>query len=154
MDLEALSLDNTEEAARLHARAMAHGFGGPSWSGETFATLLRTPGTFGWMLPGQGLILLRRTADEAEIFTLGVVPSARRQGVARALLQTACIALDALKISRLLLEVAVDNLPAQRFYESEGFSEIGRRPRYYRRGTGRIDALVMELRWKPCLTPR
>ena len=146
MDLAALRLDNVEEAASLHALAMAEGLGGPAWTAETFATLLRTPGTFGWMVPDEGLLLIRQAADEAEIFTIGVAPAARRKGVARTLLETAAIALAALKVERLLLEVAVDNLPAQRFYSSEGFKTVGRRPGYYKRGAGSVDALVMEVR--------
>ncbi len=145
MELTALRLENVEDAARLHALAMADGLGGPAWSAETFATLLRTPGTFGWIVPDQGLLLIRRAADEAEVFTVGTVPSARRTGVARTLFETALIALTALKLNRLLLEVAVDNLPAQRFYETLGFQTAGRRPGYYKRGSGSIDALVMEI---------
>lgn len=145
MDLIALAPGNLDEAARLHGIAMADGLGGQAWSAETFQTLLATPGTFGWMLAGQGLILVRHTDSEAEIFTIGVVPAARRQGAARTLLETACLALAALKAERLLLEVAVDNIPAQRFYQQAGFAITGRRRGYYKRGTARIDALVMEL---------
>lgn len=145
MDLVALRPDNTERVALLHALAMAGGLGGEAWSAETFKTLLGTPGTFGWTIPDRGLILVRRAGDEAEIFTIGVAPVARRQGIARTLLETACIALKALKVERLLLEVAVDNLPAQRFYEGAGFKTVGRRTGYYKRGAGRVDALVMAL---------
>lgn len=145
MELAALRHDNADEAARLHAMAMTEGLGGDAWSAETFRTLLGTPGTFGWMTPEQGLILVRHAADEAEIFTIGVAPAARRQGTARALLETACIALKALKVERLLLEVAVDNMPARRFYEGAGFVTVGRRTGYYKRGAGRVDALVMAL---------
>ena len=35
------------------------------------------------------------------------------------------------------------NAPAIALYESEGFNEIGRRPRYYPAAHGREDALVM-----------
>jgi len=146
VELTALRLENVEEAARLHGLAMAEGLGGPAWTAETFSTLLRTPGTFGWMVPEAGLLLIRQAMDEAEIFTIGVTPAARRTGVASALLETACIALAALKVERLLLEVAVDNQPAQRFYEREGFKTVGRRPGYYKRGAGSVDALIMELR--------
>jgi len=149
MELTALRLENVEEAARLHALAMAEGLGGPAWSADTFATLLRTPGTFGWIVKDEGLLLIRQAADEAEVFTIGVAPTARRKGTARALLETACIALVALKVERLLLEVAVDNLPAQQFYETEGFKSVGRRPHYYKRGAGSVDALVMELWLSP-----
>ena len=145
MELVALHAGNANDAAHLHALAMADGLGGAAWTAATFRTLLGTPGTFGWMMPDRGLILVRHAADEAEVFTIGVAPPARRNGVALALLETACIALKALKVQRLLLEVAVDNLPAQRFYERAGFSTVGRRAGYYKRGLTRIDALVMAL---------
>ena len=65
-------------------------------------------------------------------------------GLARALLQTAYVALQALGAVRLQLEVAVDNLPAQHLYRTEGFEAVGRRPNYYKRGSGSVDALIME----------
>ncbi len=138
-----LSLENTQEAARVHALAMAAGFGGEAWTAETFATLLRTPGTFGWVADRAGLLMLRHAGDEAEVFTIAVAPAARRRGLARALLETGYIALTALGVQRLLLEVAVDNLPAIALYRAEGFETAGRRPGYYRRGAGSVDALTM-----------
>jgi [ribosomal protein S18]-alanine N-acetyltransferase len=134
------------EAARIHAAAMADGLAGGAWSEETFRTLLATPGTFGWLIEGKGILLLRYSGDDSEIFTLAVTPEARRQGIARNLLETGYVALTALKVNRLLLEVAVDNLPAQALYRSQGFAVIGRRPRYYKRGAGAVDALLMERR--------
>ena len=144
MELAALRLENVEEAERIHALAMADGLGGHPWTAETFSTLLTTPGTFGWLANDQGLLLIRHAGDEAEIFTIGVTPFAQRMGVARALLETAYIALTALKVERLLLEVAVDNQPAQLLYRAEGFTAVGRRPGYYKRGSDKVDAVIME----------
>jgi ribosomal protein S18 acetylase RimI-like enzyme len=42
----------------------------------------------------------------------------------------------------MLLEVSSENSAALAFYERSGFTEIDRRPRYYRDGS---DAIVMEL---------
>ena len=142
--LRVLGLENIEQAAAIHAQAMADGLGGKAWTADTFATLLATQGTFGWMVEDAAVMLVRQTDETAEIFTIGVAPSARRMGLARALLQTAYVALQALGAMRLQLEVAVDNLPAQHLYRTEGFEAVGRRPNYYKRGSGSVDALIME----------
>ncbi|MNI99499.1 ribosomal-protein-alanine N-acetyltransferase [compost metagenome] len=45
----------------------------------------------------------------------------------------------------MFLEVRPSNTPALALYHSEGFNEIGRRPRYYPAAQGREDALVMAI---------
>ncbi len=81
-----------------------------------------------------GFLLALVVAGEAEIVTLCVAPDARRRGVARALLADLESLARAARSSRLVLEVAADNRPALRLYESCGFTPIGRRAGYYRRG--------------------
>jgi ribosomal-protein-alanine N-acetyltransferase len=49
---------------------------------------------------------------------------------------------------RVFLEVRPSNPVAQNLYRSIGFTEIGRRPRYYPAREGREDAIVMELEIK------
>jgi ribosomal-protein-alanine N-acetyltransferase len=44
-----------------------------------------------------------------------------------------------------VLEVAVDNHAARDLYLGASFSAVGRRPRYYRRPDGRVDALILRL---------
>lgn len=46
---------------------------------------------------------------------------------------------------RVFLEVRPSNTPALALYHSEGFNEIGRRPRYYPAAQGREDAVVMAI---------
>ena len=46
---------------------------------------------------------------------------------------------------RVFLEVRPSNTPAVALYHSEGFNEIGRRPRYYPAVQGREDAIVMAM---------
>jgi len=46
---------------------------------------------------------------------------------------------------RVFLEVRPSNTSAVALYHSEGFNEIGRRPRYYPARDGREDALVMAI---------
>ena len=133
-------------AAVIHAAAMADGLGGEAWGAPSLRSLLGTPGTVGWLANDAGLVMARAMAGESEILTIGVHPEYRRQGVAKALLAACYAVLPAMGAERLTLEVAIDNLPAQTLYRAEGFKRVGRRPDYYRRGSARIDALVMA-RW-------
>lgn len=133
----------------LHQGAfgIAHG-----WTEGDFATLLDQPGTFGWvaqMGSTEGpqpvaLVVARAVADEAEILTIGSLPSIRRNGVARALMRAAAAEAATRGATRLFLEVAVDNTAALGLYQALGFEEVGRRRAYYARSDGtRTDALVM-----------
>ncbi len=142
-DLLPLTPDLAEQAAKIHAAAMADGLGGDVWSADSFRALLGSEGAGGWIAKQGGVVLARAIAGEAEILTIGVHPAARRHGVARALLNVCYAVLPALGADRLLLEVAVDNAPALTLYRSEGFAAVGRRTGYYKRGPARIDALVM-----------
>lgn len=82
-------------------------------------------------------------ADQvADLERIAVMPSRRRQGVARQLLDALCAAARAQGATRMLLEVAADNEAAIAFYEAYGFAPISRRAGYYRGG---VDAIVMQL---------
>ncbi|GIK97551.1 MAG: alanine acetyltransferase [Alphaproteobacteria bacterium] len=117
------------------------------WSATAMATLLATPGSFGVLsaTPDQpaGFVLARVAADEAEILSIGVGPGWRRRGIARQLLAAVSARAAESGARRLFLEVAADNHPARALYLREGFAQVGRRPRYYRRAGGAVDALVL-----------
>lgn len=81
------------------------------------------------------------TADEGEITNVAVAPEARRQGVARALLQHLLTRLLSDGITRAVLEVRVSNTPAIRLYEAQGFQIAGRRKGFYEKPAE--DAYVM-----------
>jgi ribosomal protein S18 acetylase RimI-like enzyme len=83
--------------------------------------------------------------DVADLERIAVMPSRRRQGVARRLLDALCAAACAQGATRMLLEVAADNDAALGFYATYGFTTISRRAGYYRGG---VDALVMQLELK------
>ena len=88
------------------------------------------------------MILARAIMDEAEILTLAVLPDARRQGLGRDLLRAAMRRAAETDARTMFLEVAEDNGAARRLYTSQGFTEVGRRKRYYANGD---DALVMRV---------
>lgn len=93
-----------------------------------------------------GFIVLQVAADEAELISVGVRPSHRRQGIARRLLDHGLAAVFALGAARMTLEVAVDNCAARRLYAGFGYRCVGKRPAYYRRGaTATVDAAVYAL---------
>ena len=73
----------------------------------------------------------RPPGAEAEIHTIGVDPAHQGRGIGRALLRGLLAAADALH-AEVFLEVRTDNEPARRLYESEGFTVVGLRRRYYR----------------------
>jgi ribosomal-protein-alanine N-acetyltransferase len=80
-------------------------------------------------------------ADQAEILTVGVVPSARRHGLARDMLSSLYDEARRRGARELFLEVRVDNAGAIALYENESFAAIDRRRGYY--DHGRVDAVVM-----------
>jgi [ribosomal protein S18]-alanine N-acetyltransferase len=122
------------------------------WNAGSFAELMAMPGMRAWLaidtrddedLP-VGLALSRFTRDEGEIITIGVVPTARRSGVAAALLGEITDHADR-SDAGLFLEVAADNNAALQLYLVHGFTEVGRRKSYYKRqNSDRVDALVLK----------
>ena len=86
-----------------------------------------------------GHIGVRHVLGELHITTIAVKPGYRRRGHARALIGAALAAYP--DASHVHLEVRPTNVAALALYESLGFRETGRRPRYY----GDEDALLMTL---------
>ncbi|MDT4943439.1 MAG: [ribosomal protein S18]-alanine N-acetyltransferase [Pseudonocardiales bacterium] len=80
-------------------------------------------------------------ADAAEILTVGVVPEARRRGIARRLVDGLLEEARRRGAVEAFLEVRIDNVAAQSLYATEGFAQVGLRPGYY--DGGRVDAVVM-----------
>lgn len=122
------------------------------WDAAAMASLLQTAGTIGLVERSEGLGLFRASGSEAEVLTLGVVPSARRRGVGRRLLEAGLEWCAALGAEAMFLEVARKNAAARALYERAGFTIVGSRRRYYDSGE---DALVMrvELAVKPVALP-
>jgi len=80
--------------------------------------------------------------DVADLDRIAVAPSARRRGLAGAVLADLIGEAREQGATRILLEVAGDNAAAIGLYEAFQFIEISRRLGYY---PGGIDALIMEL---------
>jgi ribosomal-protein-alanine N-acetyltransferase len=128
--------------------AAIHGAAFPqeAWGAGAFQVQLEMHSVLGLLDGRGGLALLRVTADEAEILTIGVVPAMRRRGIARALLDESLTRLRALGVRSLFLEVGIRNRAARALYEASGFEEVGRRRRYYANGE---DALILRATLDP-----
>jgi ribosomal-protein-alanine N-acetyltransferase len=122
-------------------------FGTEAWSAQAYRAeiadrrtrhYLAVEGADGALLGWAGVLV---AGDSAELLTVGVVPAARRRGLARRMLADLYEAARTRGAVELFLEVRVDNTSAIALYEREGFVDVGRRRGYY--AGGRVDALVM-----------
>lgn len=128
----AVNLLNT--IAELHQLCFPH----KPWSADDFADLKKSGCEI--IASQNGFIVYRATLDEAEIITIGVHPDARNTGIANAMLGIVEGELRKSGIKHIFLEVAENNTPARRLYESNGYTQIGTRPKYY----DGIDAIMMK----------
>ena len=132
-----------QEMARIHAAAYTHS---RPWSTREFADLFAHRFTH---VNGdsRSFALFQVIVDEAELLTIATHPGHRRLGLARKIMadwQSEALHLGA---SRVILEVADDNVGAIELYNACGFKACGRRSDYYqRKNSPNVDALVMECR--------
>ena len=127
-------------AARLYARAFLKS---RPWQESEFEALIGDPQV---ILCGDAfaMVIARIVLDEAEILTLATNPDRRRQGLARAALQTCETQLRAHNVQSVFLEVGADNLAAQALYRGFGYIQAGKRANYYRRSDGvAVTALIL-----------
>lgn len=139
MSAEPVTVAHADALATIHAAAFPPD---EVWNATIISLHIGLPGGFGFIDARGGMILARTVMDEAEILTLAVLPDARHQGVGRDLLQAAMRQAAGTDARTMFLEVAEDNDAARRLYASQGFTEVGRRKRYYANGD---DALVMRV---------
>lgn len=92
-----------------------------------------------------GYGILSMGAGEAHLLNICVAPEQRGKGLGRRFLMRLLDVARWNAAERLFLEVRPSNPLARQLYDSVGFIEIGRRPRYYPAREGREEAIVMEL---------
>ncbi len=120
-----------------------------AWSAEAMAHELASPhgrylvddheGT----VVGYGGVRALQGGTDADVQTIAFDAEHRGAGRGRALLRALLAAAAERGAREVFLEVRADNPPAEALYRSEGFEEIGRRPRYYQPDD--VDAIVMRL---------
>ncbi|MFT4197786.1 MAG: ribosomal protein S18-alanine N-acetyltransferase [Pseudoxanthomonas sp.] len=104
-----------------------------------------------------GYAVASLAADEAHVLNICIAPERQGRGLGRHLLRSLVKSVRERRAERVFLEVRPSNPGAQALYQSEGFNEIGRRPRYYPAAHGREDAIVMAMELLPddldCMPP-
>lgn len=142
-EIRAMRLQDLDAVAELEADSYEF-----PWSRGIFADCLRA-GHPCWLLWVGGEIagygILSIAAGEAHILNICIGQVWRGLGLGRRLLMRLIDVIRWSGADRIFLEVRPSNPNAKTLYESIGFIEIGRRPRYYPASHGREDAIVMEL---------
>jgi ribosomal-protein-alanine N-acetyltransferase len=95
-----------------------------------------------------GFTVASLLAPQSELETIAVAAGGQRRGVGGRLFSGLVEELNLAEIHEVILEVRASNLPAFGFYRALGFSETGRRPRYY--ADPQEDALLLGLRLRDC----
>ena len=105
------------------------------WSENSVRSELSNPLSL-WLVAEEdgrviGYVGSQSVPPEADVMNLAVAPDCRKKGIGRALMTALIAQLRSRGVTALLLEVRVGNLPARCLYQSLGFVEAGRRPKYY-----------------------
>ena len=120
------------------------------WSEQSIAEELHNPLSL-WIVAMEGDILAgyvgsQSVMGKSDMMNVAVYPVFRRRGVAEGLIQRLITELAARGNHSLTLEVRAGNAPAIALYEKLGFTQVGRRPNYYR--SPKEDALILKKEWE------
>ena len=120
------------------------------WSENSIASELENRLSY-WLVALDGDIVTgyvgsQSVLGESDMMNVAVHPDYRRQGIAEALVTHLVQALREKGNHCLTLEVRVSNTPAIALYEKLGFTQVGRRPNYYR--NPKEDALILRKEWQ------
>jgi len=132
------------------------GFPSDALNRRNLSYLLRRPTAEVWVADSDGqvagelVLLFRKHAKTARIYSLVVAPAFRGQGIARQLIDLAQKRAIAHHCESIKLEVRPDNTTAVALYGRMGFESVGRRGDYYEDGT---DALKMQKPLHPAAQP-
>lgn len=128
-----------------------------AWSEPLMAAEIASPhGRYivddeGGRIVGYGGVRAVAGATDADIQTIAVGSAMRGRGRGRALLGELLATARERGARDVFLDVRADNPVAASLYRSVGFTEVGRRPRYYQPDD--VDAIVMKLVLGDSITP-
>ena len=112
--------------------------------------LLGKPAFYGAVLPAPDMpttfhayCLAYITSTQADIIAIGTDKTKQRRGFGQIILQHLIDVTEQHNVDKITLEVAANNIAAQRLYDSCGFHVSGIREGYYYWGENRCDALIM-----------
>ena len=120
------------------------------WSESSISSELSNRLSF-WLVAEDGDAVLgyvgsQSVLGESDMMNLAVRPDCRRRGIGEALVLALWEAMRERGNRCLSLEVRVSNAPAIALYQKLGFSQVGRRPNYYR--DPKEDAWILRKEWE------
>lgn len=149
MTLRTATLDDLDAIMALEIRS----FPTDAWSSQTMAAEIGSEhghyevDEVDGKIVGYGGVRALRGNNDADIQTIAIDSACRGEGRGRTLLRALLDVATDRGAREVFLEVRADNPGAEGLYLSEGFEEIGRRPRYYQPDD--VDAIVMRLLLQP-----
>lgn len=144
MEIVRMSISDVPAVAELERKC----FSDP-WSERSVAAELENPLSL-WLVALLGRTVVgyvgsQSVMEQADMMNIAVNPDYRRQGIAESLIERLVAGLKDKQVSSLTLEVRASNAPAIALYRKLGFSQVGKRPNYYR--NPREDALILRKEW-------
>lgn len=144
MEIVRMSISDVPAVAELERKC----FSDP-WSERSVAAELENPLSL-WLVALLGRTVVgyvgsQSVMEQADMMNIAVNPDYRRRGIAESLIERLVAELKDKQVSSLTLEVRASNAPAIALYRKLGFSQVGKRPNYYR--NPREDALILRKEW-------
>jgi len=142
-DIRPLTISQLDECWRLDQRCFIDG---EAYSRETFDYLLTAPESVAYRAVTAGGVMagfvigLIEPDHTGHVTTVGVAPEHRRRQLAKRLMWQVEDGFRKRNVRLVRLEVRTLNTPAQKLYESLGYSVTQRLPKYYSNGG---DGLLM-----------
>ena len=142
-DLRPMTISQLDEVWRLDQRCFIDG---EAYSRETFDYLLTAPEAVSYRAVTPGGVMVGFVIGLVEpdhtghVTTVGVSPEHRRRSLAKRLMNQVEEGFKRRNVRLVRLEVRALNTPAQKLYESLGYSITQRLPKYYSNGG---DGLLM-----------
>ena len=145
MEFVTLSQDHVSQIANIEKQC----FSAP-WSEKSIADEIANPLSL-WIVAVDGdtvagYVGSQTVLPEADMMNIAVSVPDRRQGIARQLVSLLIERLRQNKACCLTLEVRASNAAAISLYHQLGFTEVGRRPKYYTKPIE--DALILRKEWE------
>ena len=141
MEIMRMNADHVASVAAIEKEC----FGRDAWSEKSVSGEL-TNALALWLVAVEGgtvagYVGSQTVCNETDMMNVAVTADFRRQGIGEKLVTALVEELKAIESHSLTLEVRASNTPAQALYEKLGFTEVGRRPRYYQ--NPKEDALIL-----------
>ena len=140
-----LALEDCQAVADLETQLFDGRFDAAS-----LRALLCKPAFYGVVLPAPDMpkiihayCLAYISSMQADIIAIGTEKTKQGRGFGQIILRHLIDVTEQHNVAQITLEVAVDNIPAIRLYDSCGFNVSDIRKDYYHRGENRCDAVIM-----------